>query len=221
MVPTLDHADSDDDSFQSADDVEILPGDHVAAPPQERLVPSWLYSTVSSFGVTQLPPPLEPGQPRRSARLQARRQEYEGNEFVNFALMTRITSADPEPSSVKEALESDSWTRAMLTELDAIERNGTWKLVPRPKKRNIIGTRWIYKTKYNADGSLQKHKARLVAKGYAQRPGVDFDETFAPTARITPIGIVLSLAAHFGWAHLSDGRQECISQWQLDSGSVR
>ena len=68
----------------------------------------------------------------------------------------------------------------MLTELDAIERNGTWKLVPRPKKRKIIGTRWIYKTKYKADGSLQKHKARLVAKGYAQSPGVHFDETFAP-----------------------------------------
>lgn len=132
-VSSLDHADSDDDSFRSADDAEDPPADiPPAAPCRERHVPGWLYSTVSSSGLTELPPPQEPGQPRRSARLRDRRQVFEGNEFVNFALMTRISSAPPEPSSVKEALESDSWKRAMLTKLDAIERNGTWKLVPRP-----------------------------------------------------------------------------------------
>ena len=66
-------------------------------------------------------------------------------------------------------------------------------------RRNVIGVKWVYKTKYKSDGSLDKHKARLVAKGYAQRPGVDFDETFSPTARMTTIRIVLALAAHSQW----------------------
>ncbi|MCO5549206.1 hypothetical protein L7F22_002672 [Adiantum nelumboides] len=69
-----------------------------------------------------------------------------------------------------------------------------------PPKRKVVSTKWIFKTKYKADGSLDKHKARLVARGFSQRPGVDFDETYAPTARMTTIRTVLCLAAHFGWA---------------------
>ncbi|MCO5557965.1 hypothetical protein L7F22_011539 [Adiantum nelumboides] len=88
----------------------------------------------------------------------------------------------------------------MHAELDAIEQNKTWTLVPRPPKRKVVSTKWIFKTKYKADGSLDKHKARLVARGFSQRPGVDFDETYAPTARMTTIRTVLCLAAHFGWA---------------------
>lgn len=84
----------------------------------------------------------------------------------------------------------------MQVELDSIERNETWTLVPRPPRRNVIGVKWVYKTKDKSDGSSDKHKAHLVAKGYAQRPGVDFDETFSPTARITTIRTVLALAAH-------------------------
>ena len=87
----------------------------------------------------------------------------------------------------------------MQVELDSIERNETWTLVPRPPQRNVIGVKWVYKTKYKSDGSLDKHKARLVAKGYAQRPRVDFDETFSPTARMTTIRTVLALVAHSQW----------------------
>lgn len=74
---------------------------------------------------------------------------------------------DPvEPSSVEEALQHECWTRAMHTELDAIERNKTWTLVPRPPKRKIVSMKWIFKTKYKADNSLDKHKARIVARGF-------------------------------------------------------
>ena len=72
-------------------------------------------------------------------------------------------------------------------------------MVPRPKSRKIVSTKWIYKTKYKADSSLDKHKARLVARGFTQRPGVDFDETYAPTARMTTIRTLFSLAAHHQW----------------------
>ena len=87
----------------------------------------------------------------------------------------------------------------MQSELDSIEKNDTWTLVPRPLRRNVIGVKWVFKTKYKSDGTLDKHKARLVAKGYAQRPRVDFDETFSPTARMSTIRTVLALAAHQHW----------------------
>ncbi|MCO5564246.1 hypothetical protein L7F22_017904 [Adiantum nelumboides] len=114
--------------------------------------------------------------------------------------MSQIQDTPVEPSSVQEALQHNCWKRAMHAELDAIERNKTWTLVPRPPKRKVVSTKWIFKTKYKADGSLNKHKARLVARGFSQRPGVDFDETYAPIARMTTIRTVLCLAAHFGWA---------------------
>ncbi|MCO5591224.1 hypothetical protein L7F22_045205 [Adiantum nelumboides] len=113
--------------------------------------------------------------------------------------MSQGLSTPVEPSSVKEALQHDCWKRAMHTELDAIERNKTWTLVPRPKQQKIVSTKWILRTKYKADGSLDKHKARLVARGFTQRPGVDFDETYAPTARLTMIRTIFSLAASFEW----------------------
>ncbi|MCO5601155.1 hypothetical protein L7F22_055274 [Adiantum nelumboides] len=87
----------------------------------------------------------------------------------------------------------------MHTELDAIKWNKIWTLVPRPKQQKIVSTKWIFTTKYKADGSLDKHKARLVARGFTQCPGVDFDETYAPTARLTTITRFSSLAVHFGW----------------------
>ena len=72
-------------------------------------------------------------------------------------------------------------------------------LVNRPAHKKAIGVKWIYRTKFNADGSINKHKARLVVKGYAQMVGVDFSETFAPVARLDTIRILLALAAQNGW----------------------
>ncbi|VVA41703.1 PREDICTED: Retrovirus-related Pol poly from, partial [Prunus dulcis] len=74
--------------------------------------------------------------------------------------------------------------KAMEDEITMIEKNNTWELVDRPFDKPIIGVKWIYKTKLNLDGSVQKNKAWLVAKGYSQKPGIDFNETFAPVARL-------------------------------------
>ena len=62
-----------------------------------------------------------------------------------------------------------------------------------------IGCKWVYKNKYKADGSLDKHKARLVAKGFAQKEGIDYEETFAPTSKWTTIRTLFTLAAQNGW----------------------
>ena len=104
--------------------------------------------------------------------------------------MASFVQKDREPTSFREALLLPHWKEAMQSELDSIEKNDTWTLVPRPLRRNVIGVKWVFKTKYKSDGTLDKHKARLVAKGYAQRPGVDFDETISPIVRMSTIRTV-------------------------------
>jgi hypothetical protein len=75
----------------------------------------------------------------------------------------------------------------MDEELDQIEKNNTWNLVPRPKDKNVIGRKWVYKNKLNEDGQVTMNKARLVCKGYAQVEGIDFEETFSQVARMEAI----------------------------------
>ena len=87
------------------------------------------------------------------------------------------------------------WRKAIDEELATIQKNKTWELVNLPEGKDVIGLKWVYRTKFKEDGSIQKHKARLVAKGYSQQPGIDFNETFAPVACIETIRIVLDLAA--------------------------
>ena len=92
-----------------------------------------------------------------------------------------------------------NWKAAMQEKYDSIMKNQTWDLVDRPAKRKIIGTKWVWKAKYKSDGSLEKYKARLVAQGYSQVEGFDFEDSFAPTTRMTTIRVVLALAAHKQW----------------------
>jgi hypothetical protein len=85
----------------------------------------------------------------------------------------------------------------MKNELESIKENGVYELVERPKDRSVIGSRWVLVQKFNADGSLARYKARVVAKGFTQRPGVDFEDTFSPTPRLTTIRLLFALAAQF------------------------
>lgn len=85
----------------------------------------------------------------------------------------------------------------MNEEIKMIGKNKTWELVEKPQDKEVIGLKWVYKTKFNEDGSIQKHKARLVVKGYSQQSGIDFNETYAPVVRMETIRSVLALAAQF------------------------
>jgi hypothetical protein len=107
--------------------------------------------------------------------------------------------AQTEPKKIDEALQEEGWVSAMHEELHQFTRNDVWTLVPRPAEQNIIGTKWIFKNKTDEHGTVVWNKARLVTQGYTQIEGVDFDETFAPVARLETTRTLLSIACHLGF----------------------
>ncbi|KAG8493852.1 hypothetical protein CXB51_011146 [Gossypium anomalum] len=102
-----------------------------------------------------------------------------------------------EPSCYAEAAKESCWQEAMEAELKMIQKNDTWELVNRLANRKVIGVKWVFRTKNNAEGSLNKHKARLVVKGHSQQQGVDFFETFAPVTRLDTIRLLFALPEGF------------------------
>lgn len=87
----------------------------------------------------------------------------------------------------------------MSKEIEAIEKNQTWELTVLPKGVKPIGVKWVFKTKLNEDGNMEKLKARLVEKGYGQRHGIDYTKVFALVARLDIIRVILAMAAQFNW----------------------
>jgi hypothetical protein len=105
-----------------------------------------------------------------------------------------------EPQKVFEALEDPDWVEAMHKELNNFKRNKVWTLVEKPKDcRNVIGTKWVFKNKQDANGIVVSNKARLVAQGYSQVEGIDYGETYAHVARLESIRILLAYASHFNF----------------------
>ena len=84
----------------------------------------------------------------------------------------------------------------MNEEIEKIEKNKTWTLVPRPKDKNMIGTKWVFRNNLNEDGQVSRNKARLVCKGYCQEEGVDYGETFSLVARLEGVRTLIAYAAH-------------------------
>ncbi|WVZ19078.1 hypothetical protein V8G54_006400 [Vigna mungo] len=96
-----------------------------------------------------------------------------------------------EPTHFSEVVQDVRWRDAMTSEIDALQRNGTWDITPLPVGKKSLGCKWIYKIKYHSDGSVDRFKARLVVLGNHQVEGIDYDETFAPIAKMVTIRTVL------------------------------
>ena len=114
--------------------------------------------------------------------------------------MAQVTSLlDIVPDTYEEASAHQVWRDAMMEEYNSIMKNGVWEVVPRPKEKSTVTSKWLYKIKHAADGSIEKFKARFIARAFSQVEGVDYDETFAPVARFSSIRAVIFVVTEMGW----------------------
>ncbi|GJX88491.1 retrovirus-related pol polyprotein from transposon TNT 1-94 [Tanacetum coccineum] len=110
--------------------------------------------------------------------------------------MFALTVSIVEPKNIKEAMADSAWIEAMQEELHQFDRLKVWELVDKPFGKMIIKLKWLWKNKKDEDQTVIRNKARLVAKGYAQEEGIDFEESFAPVARLEAVRIFVAHAAH-------------------------
>uniref|UniRef100_A0A2N9GZ53 Reverse transcriptase Ty1/copia-type domain-containing protein n=1 Tax=Fagus sylvatica TaxID=28930 RepID=A0A2N9GZ53_FAGSY len=161
-----------------------------------------------------LSPPLNPAAPSlpsthpmtTRSQNQIRKPKIPTDGTVRYPVPKALLAAaesstvDAEPTCFTSAAKSPTWRTAMNLEFDALLKNHTWQLVPPHPSQNLIGCKWVFRTKRNADGSVERHKARLVAKGFHQQAGVDYDETYSPVVKPTTVRTVLSIAISSGWS---------------------
>ena len=128
---------------------------------------------------------------RKSTRNKQKHDWYSHN-------LTLLSSEEQDPSSVDEAKlssDKDKWEKAMEKEIESLRSNEVWELVEPPRDRKIIGSKWIFKKKVDAEGAVERYKARLVAQGFAQKFGLDYEETFSPVVRFESVRCVVALGA--------------------------
>ena len=123
--------------------------------------------------------------------------DSDGEQLAGYTVVEFAGSAE-EPRSYLQAVNGPNglhWKRAAEEEINTLVANGTWEIVDRPPDVKPLRSGWVFKVKMNPDGSIERYKGRLVAKGCSQRPGVDFNEVFAPTFRPAALRLILALAA--------------------------
>lgn len=141
---------------------------------------------------------------RRAAHLaQSTEDKEEGQGAVQEFTFAGVGDLSDEPS-LEEAKKRDDWPlfkQAMDVEMKTMRNTGTFgdRFVPRPSGRNVVGSKWAFRVKRKADGAIDKYKARLVAKGFTQVQGVDYFETFSPTAKLASLRTIFSIAARYDW----------------------
>ena len=124
-----------------------------------------------------------------------------------------------DPVHFHEAVTDPKWCSAMNLELRALEQNKTWDITSLPPGKRAIGCKWLYKTKFNSDGSIERYKARLVVLGCRQEYGVDYQETFAPVAKMTTVQTLLAVIAMRQW-QASQMDLQCLLAWRFRRGCV-
>ena len=156
-----------------------------------------------------MPPAIDLDVPialRKLPRACTRAPLYPMANYISFkalspsyrAFVSSLTDR-PLPPTISAALADPAWQGAVFDEINALRRNHTWDIVDLPPGKKPVGCRWIFCIKFNSDGSFAPNKARLVAKGYSQTYGVDYEETFAPVAKLNTVRVLLSLAVNLDW----------------------
>ncbi|KAM1055587.1 hypothetical protein PS2_028857 [Malus domestica] len=116
-----------------------------------------------------------------------------------YALLAITVDDLVEPTCFSQANKYPEWRQAMADEFNALQRTGTWTLVPCQPHFNVLPNKWVYRIKRKSDGSIERFKARLVANGFHQQEGLDYGETFSPVVTHATIRLILSVALHFHW----------------------
>jgi hypothetical protein len=182
-----------EESTENENDEKELP-DHPMQPcenidshivPKTKKRPAWLEVTLQDAERLKVPE----GTFRKSKR---------PKRFSSYvAYMTKLL--DEEPTTFEEAVQKGQWKEAMTEEHQSIMKNEVWEIVPRPKEKSMVTSKWVYKIKHAADESVDKYKAIFVARGFSHKEGEYYDETFSPVARYTSIRAIISLDASMGW----------------------
>ncbi|GJT02548.1 retrovirus-related pol polyprotein from transposon TNT 1-94 [Tanacetum coccineum] len=136
--------------------------------------------------------PLEQVTENPSQSIRTRRQLETDGEMCMFA----PTVSQTEPKNIKEAMADSAWIESMQEELHQFDRLDVWELVDRPLCKNVINLKWLWKSKHDEENTVIHNKSRLVAKGYAQKEGIDFEESFASVARLEAVSLFIAYAAH-------------------------
>jgi Reverse transcriptase (RNA-dependent DNA polymerase) len=130
--------------------------------------------------------------------------ETNNKEQVELAMAAAVSEIEAiDPQSLEEAMHQSDWPKwemAIKAELDALKKAGTWGVVERPKGRNVVKNKWVFRIKKDGNGKVECYKARLVAKGFTQVHGVDYHDTWAPVAKLASICLILTIAAHNNWS---------------------
>ena len=153
------------------------PSTHTPSPPTTSPVPT-----------NPAPPPLPPKAipvqaPHNPHRMITRAKSGYFMPKQDFSLHTHTNTISPIPPTYCSALKDPNWHAAMLDEYNALMRNDTWSLVSRPAGVNMVTDKWIFRHKFNPDGSLARYKARWVVRGFTQQHGLDYGETFSPVVK--------------------------------------
>lgn len=163
-------------------------------------------------------PPTTRQQPWQSGVFQSTNADEQATEPSSLHRSTRLNRPNPkyanaaivedetvEPENFEQASVMEGWILAMNQEYDALMRNQTWELTPKPSDVKPISCKWVYKVKRKADGSVERLKARLVARGFSQEYGLDYEDTFSPVAKLTTMRVILALTSSKKW-----------NLWQMD-----
>jgi hypothetical protein len=126
------------------------------------------------------------------------RQVKKPKSLSNYmALMCDLLENDP--TCFEEAIQKKEWVDAMKKEYQSIIKNDVWEIVPRPKRKDVVSSKSLFKIKHAADRSIEKYKARFIARGVSKKKGIDYEETFSPIARYTSIRTIIALATNMKW----------------------
>lgn len=103
------------------------------------------------------------------------------------------------PKNVQEAMSDPKWKNAVMEEMNTLIKNNTWDVVTLLANQKVVACRWVFSVRHNTNGSVERYKARLVVQGFTQTYGIDYEETFAPVAKLNSIRVLIFLVVNLDW----------------------